>query len=81
MNHPTKFSGYTQAFLAALMTFTCGMSYGAYSLLIVPLSERLGCSLTAAGFPATVETFASFLVGLFGGGILDRKSTRLNSSH
>lgn len=75
MNHPTKFSGYTQAFLAALMTFTCGMSYGAYSLLIVPLSERLGYSLTAAGFPATVETFASFLVGLFGGGILIEKFT------
>lgn len=75
MTTQPKFSGYFQAFLAALMTFTCGMSYGAYSLLIVPLSERLGCSLTAAGFPATVETFASFLVGLFGGGILIEKFT------
>ena len=42
MTNQPKFSGYFQAFLAALMTFTCGMSYGAYSLLIVPLSERLG---------------------------------------
>lgn len=75
MTNQPKFSGYFQAFLAALMTFTCGMSYGAYSLLIVPLSERLGCSLTAAGVPATVETFASFLVGLFGGGILIEKFT------
>ena len=75
MTNQPKFSGYFQAFLAALMTFTCGMSYGAYSLLIVPLSERLGCSLTAAGIPATVETFASFLVGLFGGGILIEKFT------
>lgn len=40
MTNQPKFSGYFQAFLAALMTFTCGMSYGAYSLLIVPLSER-----------------------------------------
>lgn len=69
----TKFSGYTQAFLAALITFTCGMSYGAYGMLIVPLAERLGCSITAAGVPATVETIAAFVVGLIGGGALIKK--------
>lgn len=68
-----KFSGYTQAVLAAIITFTCGMSYGAYGMLIVPLSERLGCSVTAAGFPATVETIAAFVAGILGGGALIKK--------
>lgn len=71
----TRFSGYTQAFLCALITFTVGMSYGAYGMLLVPLSERLGCSLAAAGVPATVETIAGFLVGLVGGGKLIQKFT------
>lgn len=71
----TKFSGYSQAFLCALITFTVGMSYGAYGMLLVPLSERLGCSLAAAGVPATVETVAGFLVGLLGGGKLIEKFT------
>lgn len=71
----TKFSGYTQAILCALITFTVGMSYGAYGMLLVPLSERLGCSIAAAGIPATVETVAGFVVGLIGGGKLIEKWT------
>ena len=70
-----KFSGYTQVVLAAIVTFTCGMSYGAYGMLIVPLAERLGCSITAAGVPATVETIAAFVAGLLGGGALIKKWT------
>lgn len=69
------FSGYMMAALAALMTFTCGMSYGAYGMLIIPLSERLGCSITAAGIPATLETYAAFAMGLIGGGVLIEKLT------
>lgn len=68
-----RFSGYTQAVLAAVITFTCGMSYGAYGMLIVPLSERLGCSITAAGVPATVETIAAFVAGIVGAGALIEK--------
>ena len=70
-----KFSGYTQVVLAAIVTFTCGMSYGAYGMLIVPLAERLGCSITAAGIPATVETIAAFVAGILGGGALIKKWT------
>lgn len=70
-----KFSGYTQVVLAAIVTFTCGMSYGAYGMLIVPLAERLGCSITAAGVPATVETIAAFVAGILGGGALIKKWT------
>ena len=69
----TKFSGYTQAILCAMITFMVGMSYGAYGMLLVPLSERLGCSIAAAGIPATVETIAGFVVGLIGGGKLIQK--------
>lgn len=68
-----RFSGYTQAVLAAVITFTCGMSYGAYGMLIVPLAERLGCSITAAGVPATVETIAAFAAGILGAGALIEK--------
>lgn len=76
MNTETKkFSGYIQAVLAAIITFTCGMSYGAYGMLIVPLAERLGCSVTAAGIPATVETIAAFVAGILGGGALIKKWT------
>lgn len=76
MNTETKkFSGYIQAVLAAIITFTCGMSYGAYGMLIVPLAERLGCSITAAGIPATVETIAAFVAGILGGGALIKKWT------
>ena len=67
------FSGYRQAILCAMITFMVGMSYGAYGMLLVPLSERLGCSLAAAGIPATIETFAGFAVGLVGGGQLIEK--------
>ncbi len=70
-----KFSGYTQVVLAAIVTFTCGMSYGAYGMLIVPLAERMGCSITAAGIPATVETIAAFVAGILGGGALIKKWT------
>ncbi len=74
MQHESKrFSGYTQAILAAVITFTCGMSYGAYGMLIVPLAERLGCSITAAGVPATVETIAAFAAGILGAGALIEK--------
>lgn len=69
------FSGYAQAIMAAIITFTCGMSYGAYGMLVVPLSERLGCSITAAGIPATVETIAAFVAGLVGAGVLIEKLT------
>lgn len=76
MNTETKkFSGYIQAVLAAIITFTCGMSYGAYGMLIVPLAERLGCSVTVAGIPATVETIAAFVAGILGGGALIKKWT------
>ena len=61
--------------MAALITFTCGMSYGAYGMLIVPLSQRLGCSITAAGIPATVETLAAFAGGMLIGGKLIEKWT------
>lgn len=70
-----RFSGYTQAVLAAIVTFTCGMSYGAYGLMIVPLAERLGCSITVAGIPATVETIAAFVAGIVGAGALIEKWT------
>lgn len=70
-----RFSGYLQAVMAAIITFTCGMSYGAYGMLIVPLSERLGCSITVAGIPATVETIAAFVAGIAGAGVLIEKFT------
>lgn len=69
----TRFSGYAQAVMAAIITFTCGMSYGAYGMLIVPLAERLGCSITEAGIPATVETIAAFIAGIVGAGALIEK--------
>lgn len=75
MTAKPKFSGYSQAFLAALITFTIGMSYGAYSMLILPLAERLNISTAAAGIPGTVETFAAFGLGLLGAGTLIKKWT------
>lgn len=71
------FSGYRQVALAALITFAVGMSYGAYGLLIVPLSGRLGCSLAAAGIPAIFENVAGFLSGLFiSGKMIEKFSAR-----
>lgn len=67
-----KFSGYKQAVFVALVTFLAGMNFGAYSLLIVPLAERLGCSIGAAGFPATVETIACFIAGIFAGQLIQK---------
>ena len=70
-----KFSGYSQVILASAITFAVGMSYGAYGLLIVPLSDRLGCSLAAAGIPAIFENIAGFLSGLFISGKMIEKFT------
>lgn len=71
----TSFGGYRQALLAAVITFTVGMSYGAYTMLIEPLSQRLNCSLTAAGLPATFENIACFTTGLLLSGYLIEKWT------
>ncbi|MBQ6621899.1 MAG: MFS transporter [Mogibacterium sp.] len=78
MEQTKKFSGYFQAVLVALMTFTCGMSYGAYGMLIVPLADRLGISIAQAGIPATIETIAAFAAGVLGAGILIEKWTARN---
>ena len=71
----SSFGGYRQALLAAVITFTVGMSYGAYTMLIEPLAQRLNCSLTAAGLPATFENIACFTTGLFVSGLLIEKWT------
>ncbi len=71
----SPFSGYSQVFLAAIITFTVGMSYGAYTMLIEPLAQRLNCSLTAAGLPATFENIACFTAGILISGQLIEKWT------
>lgn len=61
--------------MAAIITFSVGMSYGAYTMLIEPLAQRLGCGLTAAGLPATFENIACFTTGLLISGWLIEKWT------
>lgn len=72
-----KFSGYKQALVVAIITFLVGACFSAYSPLIPITMERFGCTYSEAGFPATVETIACFVAGLFAGGFIIRFSARL----
>lgn len=57
MTNQPKFSGYFQAFLAALMTFTCGMSAFIRQWFIDKRESILGVAIACIGFGGAAGTW------------------------
>ena len=57
MTNQPKFSGYFQAFLAALMTFTCGMSAFIRQWFIDKRESVLGVAIACIGFGGAAGTW------------------------
>lgn len=57
MTNQPKFSGYFQAFLAALMTFTCGMSAFIRQWFIDKRESILGVAIAFIGFGGAAGTW------------------------